>query len=284
MSSSIKSSNNNKKRKRESFSSRVASVLKNGKLVNFYGLIKENKEDEKAKLYSTHKDIRIDFPFQQVIAGATGAGKTNFVMNLIAGIGEIKHIFLVTKKPSEPLYKLLTDKYKKIEEKVGEKLIHIITDPKNEMPTMDELDDIIGNSKALLIIDDFVNEPIRNLQEILNSVVTGRKAGKGGLATVYLTQKFYSTPKLIRDNSSIISLGKILSNNDLHRITSEFSLELQPEDLADLHARIQKQNRLNFLTIDLTKSKLEDIEFKYRKNLAPIKKHQLLSFSSEADQ
>lgn len=262
----------NKKRKYASnLTAKVANVLQSGNLVDFYRIAPQDKDEEKAREYKTYSNLKIKWPFQAIIVGATGSGKTNFILNLIEGIGEIEFIFLFAKKIDEPLYKYLIKEYEERGEKAGKQLIYYSNDI-SKLPDVNRIESVIENSKALLIVDDFVNEPSKNLQSVSDAYSMGRKAGKAGLSCVFLSQQFYKTPKFIRDNASLICIGKLYSTNDLLRISTEYTLDKSPEELATLHTLIQENNTRNFLTIDLTKSSAvkEQAKYKYRQNLAPI--------------
>jgi len=256
------------------FSKKVANELKAGRLVDYYKLIPNcNKNDQKENQYENIAQINVKLPFQWLIDGATGSGKTNLIMNMIDGVGEFKYIYLFAKLLDEPLYNYLIKKYEKRGEKAGEQRIFFSNDLK-DLPDIGEIRDTIGKDKALLIVDDMVNEPSKNLKAVCDSYGMGRKIN---LSCVFLTQNYFKTPKYIRDNSRLNSIGKVTSMNDLSRISKELSLELTPEQLVQLHNAIQNESNRNFLTIDLTKSTPEEMKYKYRKNLAPVNVEELLA-------
>ena len=61
-------------------------------------------------------------------------------------------------------------------------------------------------------------------------------------------------------------LGTIVGARDFKRIVTECSLDITPEQLQEMHSNIQKDNTMDFLTIDLSKTKPSDKHLKYRKN------------------
>lgn len=272
VSSNIKKRKFEASKKQVTFAKKVAKELKGGRLVDYYKLIPRDKSKDQKQQYATFDDLKVTLPFQWVISGGTGAGKTNLLINLIDAIGEFKYIYLFAKLLDEPLYEYLIKKYEKRGEKAGEQRIFYSNDIK-DLPDIDEIRKTVGDNKALLIVDDMVNESSTSLKAVCDSYGIGRKIN---LSCIFLTQQFYKTPKFVRDNSPVVSIGRLNSVNDLHRISKELSLEHTPEELAEIHENIQRESPRNFLTIDLTKSKPEDKHYKYRKNLAPIDTQKLL--------
>ena len=225
---------------------------------NFYKLIPHSQSGGRIK-YKNFDKIKIDLPFQAIIIGKTGSGKSNLLLYLIQEISAWNKIILLCKKPDEPLYQLLISRINKIEKKIKQQIIYVCTSI-DELP---ELDDFDGES-TLLIADDQVCEN-KKTQAILGEYwIRGRK---NGVSCCYLSQSFYLTPKLIRDNSGLCFLKTIVSVRDLKRILSEFSLTEDPLKIMKLYNQIQQSGQMNFLLIN---KNTMDENYRYCFNFSPI--------------
>jgi hypothetical protein len=244
----------------------AANQLAAGKVSNCYETInKKYLPDDKAKQYKNYSKLLIKLPFQGLLIGATGSGKTNMFRELIKGIN-FQRIFLCAKNLDEPLYKELIDKYKILSEKLGEQMIWTY-DRLDLVPDVLQFRSLLGDKKGIFVCDDFVTEPKKILKEKIEPLFSqGRKVGAGGLSCIFISQGFYETPIFIRKNSKLICLGTITSAKDFTRIVSECTLDITAEQLQYMHKRIQQENTMNFLTIDLTKTKPDEMYLKYRKN------------------
>lgn len=225
---------------------------------NFYKLIPHSQSGGRIK-YKNYDKIRIDLPFQAIIIGKTGSGKTNLLLYLIQEISAWNKIILLCKSINEPLYQLLLSRVGRIEKKIKQQIIYVCSDV-SELPDMDEFD---GES-TLFIADDQVCEN-KKTQAILGEYYI--RSRKCGISCVYLSQSFYLTPKLIRDNSGLCFLKTIVSVRDLKRILSEFSLSEDPLKIMKLYDTIRKSDPMNFLLID--KNTMNE-NYRYRFNFSPI--------------
>jgi hypothetical protein len=251
---------------KKNFSGRLANVLKDGKLCNVYELLPKEYQPDNSNQYPNYKKIKIKLPFQALLVGKTGGGKTNMLCNLLMGIGVFTKIFLCVKNPDEPLYKFLIDKYTALGNKVKEQLIWVYDDPL-KLPGPEQFKELLEGQRGLLVIDDMVTEDEKNLQAVKMAFSQGRKwADNKGLSCVFITQGYFDTPNFLRRQSSLIALGPITSMNDFKRIASEYALDKSPEELAHMHREIQDQGTMNFMLIDLTKNSMEEKHLKYRKN------------------
>lgn len=249
-------------------SKKFLEVAMQGGLVNMYDLYPKDK-DEFIEQPAQAKILNIKLPFQMVITGKTGSGKTNYVENLEKCLGGFDKIWLVAKDADEFLYKKLIEEIRKEEKATGKQILTVMNSPKM-FPNIIGLNEMMRKNKwkGLVIVDDMVNEPLRDMQEILNCWTLGRK---GNLSVIYLTQKHYKAPKVIRDNISHLTMGVLSSSNDCARIVKELpQVDMDPKALQKLHQdliRTENPNHThNLLTIDMTG---KEPGLMYRQNLAP---------------
>ena len=146
---------------------------------NFYSRIPSVMKDQTRVKYKNYDKIKISLPFQAIIIGKTGSGKTNLLLYLIEQINAWDRIILLCKKPDEPLYQYLITLIGKIERKIKQQIIYVCTSP-DELP---DLDDFVDHS-TLLIADDMVCESKKS-QAILGEYwIRGRK---NDVSCVYLS-------------------------------------------------------------------------------------------------
>jgi hypothetical protein len=202
---------------------------------------------------------RIKLPFNMIIAGSTGAGKTNCILNIIYAMPDtFSKIVIITRNKDEALYNYLKEKLPDIEIHEG---IH-------NMPDLDkEFDKKLNN---LIIFDDLVAEGKKKQIPIEQYAIRCRKLG---VSMAYLTQSWFLTPDVIRKNINYLILKKIPKMNDLERILRDYSLGLKKDDLLQLYNYAIKgedsQSKKDWFMIDLAED--EESPYKYRKNFSPIK-------------
>ncbi len=250
------------------FSTRVAKVVGAGNLVNFYEMLPDEYKPNNKGQYPNFPNVQIKLPCQMVVAGKTGGGKTNIVMNFLSAVGVFTKVFLCVKNPTEPLYKFLIDKYTIAGNKAKEQAIWVFDEP-SKLPDIMEFGPMLNGQHGILIVDDFVNEEEKDLKGVMTAFGQGRKQGNaegGDLSVIFISQDFFGTPKFARKQASLLELGPLTSVKDLKRIVSEYALDMSPEDLSKLHQSIQAQGTMNFLTIDMTKNSTTEKHLKYRKN------------------
>lgn len=201
------------------------------KLINFYSQIKENKKIN--PYYDIHQ---IEVPFRLLCCCASGGGKSNFILNLLYEFHNTFHRIIIITKAEEPLYTMLQ---KKLKDRV-----EIYYD--GEIPEFEKLED---NQNGLIIFDDMVLTPDKRIGEIF---IRGRKLG---YSSIYISQSFYGTPKITRQNVNYVALGKGINKRDLRMILSEYSIGLSVSELEQIYFQITKEH-MHFMMIDLHKRNL----------------------------
>jgi len=205
------------------------------------------------KSHNPHFDIHhIKLPFRMIIAGNSGSGKTQTLLNLLYNMPDtFEKIFIVTKNKDEPLYNYLEDKLGKDGLTIKEGI--------TELPDVDSLDKEQNN---LIVLDDLVNEPSKQQRPVCDYFIRARKKN---CSIIYISQSFYAVPKLIRDNISYLIIKQVSSMKNLTMICRECSLGIDKKQLKKIYDDAT-QSKQDFLLIDLEGDKDE----RFRKNFDEI--------------
>ena len=204
-------------------------------LINFYSQVKETK-----RLNPGYNKHQIEVPFRMLICTASGGGKSNFTLNLLYEMSDTFHKIIVVTKSPEPLYDLLQDRLNKN----GNNSVEVYYN-ENEVniPDFERMPD---GENGLIIFDDMVLSPNFKIGE---SFVRGRKLG---YSSIFISQSFFGTPKIIRQNVNYVVLGKGINKRDLRLILSEYSIGLSIDELEKLYFALTKKH-MHFMMIDLLK-------------------------------
>ena len=170
-----------------------------------------------------------------LVAGQTGAGKTHWLCNFINRQSNTFSKVIVCNKAEEPLYD-----YLKSELKGSIEFYKTL----QSLPQPNELDD---NESYLIVFDDMVTN--KNAHIIDEYFIRGRKL-KNGATIVFLTQSYFQTNKIIRDNIHYLILLKIAGIKDIRRILAEISLGISPEELLGIYNNCIKK-KFDFMKIDI---------------------------------
>ena len=215
---------------------------------NFY----EKKEVKKYVSKTDNPNYNLhhfDIPFRALCIAPSGSGKSNFICNLISlfckGRGTFDEIHIFCKSKDEALYRFLCDKSKGLIE-VHEDLLKL--KPINEYKP---------HEQTLLIFDDLVTD-LKTHPVISELFIRGRKRG---ISSMFLSQSFYSTPKIIRQNVSYIIILKLGGSRDINSILRECSVGISKEELLYMYDTATKK-KFDVLIINMEKSN----EQRYRNN------------------
>ena len=215
---------------------------------NFY-----NKKEVKkycSKTENPNYDLHhFDTPFRSLVVAPSGSGKSNFITNLISlfckGRGTYDNIYIFCKCKDEPLYRYLADKSKGLIE-VFENL--------EKLPALNDLN---ACKQTLIIFDDMVTD-IKKHPIISEYFIRGRKKGA---SIMFLSQSFYNTPKIIRQNVNYVVILKLGGTRDINSLLREVSIGLTKEQLLEIYKEATKI-KFDMMIINLEKSGNE----RYRKN------------------
>jgi len=190
-----------------------------------------------------------DTPFRSLVVAPSGSGKSNFITNLITlfckGKGTYDNIYIFCKCKDEPLYRYLADKSKGLIE-VFENL--------EKLPALNDLN---ACKQTLIIFDDMVTD-IKKHPIISEYFIRGRKKGA---SIMFLSQSFYNTPKIIRQNVNYVVILKLGGTRDINSLLREVSIGLTKEQLLEMYKEATKI-KFDVMIINLEKSGNE----RYRKN------------------
>lgn len=203
-------------------------------LINFYTKIKGTKLNNPC--YDKHM---IDLPFRMLVCTASGGGKTNFIINLIAMMDKTFASITVVTKEHEPLYDMLAEKIKNTK-------INLYSE--SGIPALDASSKKISK---LLIFDDLV---LTKDPKIGEAFIRARKLG---YSLIYISQSYFGSPKIIRQNVNYIALGRGINIRDLRMILSEYSVDLDLDELKEMYFNITKKP-MTFMLFDFVKNNIRE--------------------------
>ena len=244
----------------KTFPSMFEALQKSGKkpteVTNFYDIISKNKEYKTEKVtYTNEEAVNIDVPFMMSISGKTGSGKTNVALDMVKNINVFDKIYLCVKDPDEPLYRWFADRLRDVEKKTGASILSVISDVA-KIPYVQDMNRKLNN---LLIFDDLITEKDKMLKKVEEFYIRGRKMG---CSCMFLSQSYYSIPKVIRKNCFYIVLKHIAQSTDLKRILADYSqLDISFKKLNELYHMAIESGQFNFFMIDLV-TKDENLKFR----------------------
>jgi hypothetical protein len=215
-------------------------IFYNDKNVKKYVVKTENPN------YDMH---HFDTPFRSLVVAPSGSGKSNFITNLISlfckGKGTFDSIFIFCKSRDEPLYQFLGDKSKGLIE------IH------ESLEKLPALNDLKTSEQTLIIFDDFITD-IKKFPIISEYFIRGRKRC---CSLMFLSQSYFNTPKVIRQNINYCVVLKLGGTRDVNAILRECSIGLTKEELLYMYQQATKQ-KFDVFIINLDKNDNE----RYRHN------------------
>lgn len=171
-------------------------------MINFDDLVRRDFPIEKVR---NDNKTALQHPSRTIVAGMSGAGKTNLVMNALFN-PEHKMTFdkvIICSKMAntEDKYKWLKDRLEKIAEQIaeatGEEIPELVKSYNNldDLPPVQELATPIaegGDEQIILILDDFMKETTtdkKNIPKLLDYFIIGRKYN---VSVIILTQKYHA--------------------------------------------------------------------------------------------
>jgi len=177
-------------------------------------------------------DIRFQTPFNCLVSGVSGSGKTTFVKNLLTLKDK-----LFTEEPARVFlfYKIMQDIYLEME---TSGLVHELINVGDEMPTLDEITNMVHKYKdqggSCMIFDDTMSDLSPMFQDIFCNLSHHENS-----SIIFLTQNlFFQNPvfrtmslnshylvlmKNVRDNQQISILAKQYSPNNIGYIIQAYA-------------------------------------------------------------
>jgi hypothetical protein len=234
-----------------------ASKVDGGSVENFYDIM--NQEFH----YDNEEVVQIKVPFHMSISGKTGSGKTNVMMDIVKKINAWEKIFLCVKDPTEPLYQWFQDKVREVEKSTGMHILTVIDD----VAKLPDCDDFLKGRdqkhpvQMLFIFDDLITEKDKLLKRVEKYYIKSRKIFA---SCAFLSQSYYSIPRVIRKNCGYIILKHIAQETDLKRIVKDYQdVGVNYEKLSEMYHAAIDSGTFNFFMIDLV---TKDPDLKFRIN------------------
>ena len=222
--------------------------------INFYKHIGKKYSDGSKGKYKNYDKIKIEIPMRLLIVGASGSGKTNTLLNIISQMNSWQKIYLCGRNINQPLYRFLID--------ILDEDTLFVCENVDDLPQIEEFDPKIQN---LLIFDDMICENNATLKKISSFFIRARHVN---VSSVFLSQSYFDTPKLVRKNCDYIILKKINTKRDLKMLMKEYNLDDNLDNVMNIYQKISKSGMENWFLID---TNTNDPTLKYRFNFSPIK-------------
>lgn len=188
------------------------------------------------KAHNPHyEDHLIKLPFRMCIIGPSGSRKTTMLIEMIKRMKDTFLMIVVCcKSRHEPLYDYLATLIPNDQLMFFEGVENI--------PPVDEFK---NSDQTLIVFDDLVTS--KNQREISEFYVRARKYN---VSCVYLSQSYFSIPKIIRLQCNYIVIKKLGSKKDLRMILNDNSLGIDMDDLEEIY-NYATNNPFYFLLIDV---------------------------------
>lgn len=204
-----------------------------------YSMITIKNYDDFNKLkkeYTNLNPLVPQWPFRLLISSPSGSGKTNLALNLIMEYVYWDRIYVVSKMiASEDKYINLKDWLENLQKKIQKKkhddniVIYHFFDSFSGLPDVDSID---ANYQNLILIDDMVTT--KNQDQIAEYFIRSRKKN---CSIIYLTQSFYKTPKLIRDNCTDFVIFDVGSKRELQEISKTVAFRITYDEFVKLYQK-----------------------------------------------
>ena len=180
----------------------------------------------KKKKNPSFENTQIELNSRTIIDGGSGTGKTHVLTHYIVNSpGTFGRIVICSKGIAEPLYDMLKERL------FGKIQFYSLDD----LPTLTDLDKQKDDAdqETLLVFDDIVNDASgKNKVKLADYFIAGRKLG---YTQFFISQSYYSIPKIIRQNSNYLILLKLSGDKDLKLILSDYGLGVDRDELVSMY-------------------------------------------------
>lgn len=235
-----------------------------GGLINYYTYV--NNDNKKF----INPNGMFNWPGRIIVLGSSGSGKTNLICNLLFTQGKnfyFDRLYIYAKLNDEPLYQLIVDKCKELEEKVREQTdqnYKIIQANENTLENLVKADELDKDYQNIIIIDDLANESEDYLEKcgLLSLWCIARKLN----TTIILVCHDYTksggcNPKLRRNSTNLISF-KLKTWREKQHIHRENASDIPFDHFNKIFNNAVKES--GFLIIDSSKN----VNKMFRKDLS----------------
>ena len=118
-----------------------------------------------------------------------------------------------------------------------------------DLSKLPPINDINPCKQTLIIFDDMVTN-IKNHPIISEYFIRGRKRGA---SIMFLSQSYYGTPKIIRQNINYLVVLKLGGTRDINSILRECSVDLTKDQLLKMYQNATRE-KFNVFIVNLDKS------------------------------
>lgn len=191
-------------------------------------------------------------PCQMIsIIGPTGAGKSQIILEFLSRKNEAfyKIILFTGSTVDEPLYNLLEKHIDGVE----------MIDNADELPDLTEMNDEDKKTEKLIIFDDIINLPKKQLTKIQKWFNSARKYGYTCIATA---QNYTDLPIQIRRNTMIFMIFRLNDINTINQILKNHNNNGDNKELVKQAYFMATSKPHNFFLLDTT----SDDDNRYRHN------------------
>lgn len=204
---------------------------------NWYSHLPANLKQD-VKLDKNYKKHFILPKSMMVVIGGTGSGKSNAIIDMIHRMQKFYEIIIFNPvSTDEPLYQMLKQEMPDVQ----------LIDNIEDLPELKSFDSDKDLEK-LLIVDDFINLPKKDMKKINEYFTGGRKSG---FTVVAMCQNYTSVPKIITRNAQYFIVFKLNDNVTINNIIKNHNVNNIPkEDFKGMYLDATAKP-LDFLLVDL---------------------------------
>eukprot|EP00732_Lithocolla_globosa_P006821 Lithocolla_globosa_v1_NODE_8202_length_851_cov_1.978643.p1 type:complete len:174 gc:universal NODE_8202_length_851_cov_1.978643:569-48(-) len=162
--------------------------------------------DEKNSNHKNKNKLAPQWSFRMLIAGSSGSGKTNMVMNLILKYLHYDKLFIYSKSIGQSKYQYLIKSITEVAESYDIPVKKVLYTGSSVQDVL-ELDELNEKVQNLVLFDDLVMKKDQSL--ISEYYVASRHKN---ISCIYLSQSYFDTPKVIRLNSNYFAIYETNGN------------------------------------------------------------------------
>jgi hypothetical protein len=184
------------------------------------------------------------WPFRLLTIGPSGSGKTNAVCDLIMNHIYYDNIFLFAKDLEEPLYEFLAKFFRCMREnpETADDAPHFMSS--NMLEDVPDLESLNPSEQNLFIFDDMVTA--KDQSGISEYFIRSRKKN---CSCIYISQSYFNTPKLIRENCNYFMCFKLSEKRQITALCSTHASDIDYKRFRKLYNEIMRKKHA-FMLID----------------------------------
>ena len=185
------------------------------------------------------------------IIGQTGSGKSKALLELLSRKNDAFYDIIIFSGSTtdEPLYRLLQNHIE------GIKMI----DNADDLPELTDMNDEDKKHEKLIVFDDIINLPKKQLLKIQKWFNSARKYG---FTCIAMAQNYTQLPVQIRRNTMVFLIFRLTDINSINQILKNHNNNGDDKDLVKQAYFEATSQRGDFFTLDLTSEGKE----RYRHN------------------